>query len=533
MNVLKYRVSLDMFETLSQTTIKAKKGDSACEIHITLTENGKMYKIGEGCWAKFGAKKSDGNSIFDSCRIENNTIVYGFANSVDDDGVCQISACEGIVECEVTLYDANGEQLTSPRFTLVIDGTVYNGEEIISTPSSNALKDLIVEAHNTIEEVETKLANDEFVGEKGDKGDKGDAFTYEDFTEEQLASLKGEKGDKGDRGEKGEDANPQFFANAVKGSALGEVVRVDDVSPIKHTFNVKLEHSNPTSVKVTRYGKNLAYKNSFNIKGMVYGSGSFGAVNNTVLVKDIKIAQHINYVVSMTKPNEVTSPRLFLYNGTLTANTHTAAYQELVATGRGVEKLALGEAIVDTDGYEHMAITTGGTSAYTDEEVDITIDNLQIELGTTASAYESYIEPTTYTPNADGTVDGITSLSPTMTLLTDTEGTIIHCEYNVDIKKFIERMVGSSTKVSSVTLAASKWVGSASPYSQVVTIPGVTKNSKIDLNPTVEQLSIFHNKDIAFVVGNNNGVTTVYCIGQKPTNDYTMQVTITEVVINA
>ena len=93
-------------------------------------------------------------------------------------------------------------------------------------------------------------------------------------------------------------------------------------------------------------------------------------------------------------------------------------------------------------------------------------------------------------------------------------------------------MVSEGNKVSFVTLFASEWVGASSPYSQVVTLSGTTENSKIDLNPTVEQLSIFHNKDLAFVVENNKGTITVYCIGQKPTNDYTMQVTITEVAIN-
>ena len=168
MNVLKYRVSLDMFDTISQITIKAKKGDSACQIHITLTEKGKIYKIGEGCYATFNAKKSDGNFIFDNCAIEDNTIVYNFASSIDEDGNAQISACEGIVECEVTLYKETGEQLTSPRFTLFIDGTVYNGEEIASSSQSNVLRELINEAEKTIEaaeniveEVETKLENGE------------------------------------------------------------------------------------------------------------------------------------------------------------------------------------------------------------------------------------------------------------------------------------------------------------------------------------------------------------------------------------
>ena len=86
--------------------------------------------------------------------------------------------------------------------------------------------------------------------------------------------------------------------------------------------------------------------------------------------------------------------------------------------------------------------------------------------------------------------------------------------------------------ISSVKLFADQWAGESSPYSQVVNILGATKNSKIDLNPTVEQLDIFHSKDITFVVENDDGIITVFCIGQKPTNDYAMQATLTEVNIN-
>ena len=89
--------------------------------------------------------------------------------------------------------------------------------------------------------------------------------------------------------------------------------------------------------------------------------------------------------------------------------------------------------------------------------------------------------------------------------------------------------VGSSARIGNVTLLASKWVGTSTPYSQVVTIDGVTENSQVDLTPSVQQLSIFYEKDLAFVTENYNGVVTVYAIGQKPQNDYTIQVTITEV----
>lgn len=88
-----------------------------------------------------------------------------------------------------------------------------------------------------------------------------------------------------------------------------------------------------------------------------------------------------------------------------------------------------------------------------------------------------------------------------------------------------------AVRVAEITLLAAKWVGDASPYSQVVEINGITERSQVDLTPSVEQLAIFHNKDLAFVTENDDGVVTVYAIGDKPTNDYTMQVTIKEVSV--
>lgn len=90
---------------------------------------------------------------------------------------------------------------------------------------------------------------------------------------------------------------------------------------------------------------------------------------------------------------------------------------------------------------------------------------------------------------------------------------------------------GSTATIGEVTLLASAWVGNASPYSQVVEIEGVTENSQVDLTPSVEQLAVFHHKDLAFVTENEDGVVTVYALGDKPLNDYTIQVTITEVTV--
>lgn len=98
---------------------------------------------------------------------------------------------------------------------------------------------------------------------------------------------------------------------------------------------------------------------------------------------------------------------------------------------------------------------------------------------------------------------------------------------NIDNR--LEALESSVPRVSEITLLASAWTGSTSPYSQVVEIEGVTEYSQVDLKPSMEQLDVFHDKDIALVAENEDGVVTVYLIGNKPTNDYTMQVSITEV----
>ena len=90
-------------------------------------------------------------------------------------------------------------------------------------------------------------------------------------------------------------------------------------------------------------------------------------------------------------------------------------------------------------------------------------------------------------------------------------------------------IMGSSARIAEVNLLSANWVGDTSPYSQIVSIEDVTEYSQVDLTPSIEQLVIFYEKDLGFVTENEDGVVTVYAIGQKPVNDYTIQVTITEV----
>lgn len=64
----------------------------------------------------------------------------------------------------------------------------------------------------------------------------------------------------------------------------------------------------------------------------------------------------------------------------------------------------------------------------------------QIELGTVATEFEPYKQPTPYTINPDGTVEGVTSIYPTTTLIPDTEGIVLDVEYYADTKKYIDNI---------------------------------------------------------------------------------------------
>lgn len=86
---------------------------------------------------------------------------------------------------------------------------------------------------------------------------------------------------------------------------------------------------------------------------------------------------------------------------------------------------------------------------------------------------------------------------------------------------------------TSITLYKDRWEQgeSATLWYQVLDMK-VPAMSKVDLQPNPEQLCIFHEKDLAFVAENDEGTVTVFCIGQKPANDYEIQATITEVTTN-
>ena len=91
----------------------------------------------------------------------------------------------------------------------------------------------------------------------------------------------------------------------------------------------------------------------------------------------------------------------------------------------------------------------------------------------------------------------------------------------------------SLPKLTTVFLYASAWGGSSAPYSQVVNVNGVNAISKVDLQPSHEQIVSLQDSEISLMASNNNGVVTVYAFGGKPTRDYKMQMLITDIEVIA
>lgn len=140
MNFSNYRVSLDMHDTSSQAMLNVKQGDSARKIYFSLTDGGRPYKISADCTARLRAKTSNGTILFNDCAINDNVIEYTLTNET----------CKnvGIVECEVTLYGADSNKITSPRFSLIVEGVITSDNEIESTNEFTALDKALNEANN-------------------------------------------------------------------------------------------------------------------------------------------------------------------------------------------------------------------------------------------------------------------------------------------------------------------------------------------------------------------------------------------------
>lgn len=229
------------------------------------------------------------------------------------------------------------------------------------------------------------------------------------------------------------------FAAALKESASGEAFLLDDVSPVSHEMTVKVRGENLsdlTSVKVTKLGKNLFDKDNPNkING--YFSADGDSISPASSTRSIYLACKPNTAYTASK---ITSARFALgFTSEVPAGgveVNGVAFSNSGATALTSSSPADAKYLVVW--FYHQSYDTG----ITEDEI---MNTIQVELGSAATEYEAYIPAVEYTPDSDGTVDDVMSLYPNTTLMTDTTGAIIDCEYNADIKKYIDKKFAELT----------------------------------------------------------------------------------------
>ena len=236
---------------------------------------------------------------------------------------------------------------------------------------------------------------------------------------------KGEKGDKGDKGDRGDTG-----ASVITLNASGEIVSVSDVSPSEHNLGVKVASdtiADLTTVNVTRMGKNLIPPSTLAESGTASGLNYTNNGDGSITIDGTTTSTPYIYVYKS----------FYLPAGTYRLSQQgddiTPAYIYITgATGYKAVYNASSALVTSTGGTCSVVITAAANKTIENKTVKI-----MLEPGNVKTDYEAPKEPQTVTANADGTVEGLKSVSPNMTVFSD-KGVIIDLAYNTDVKMYID-----------------------------------------------------------------------------------------------
>lgn len=207
----------------------------------------------------------------------------------------------------------------------------------------------------------------------------------------------------------------------------GGIIRIDDVSKNSHNPSIKLSSDTIidfSSVNVIRTGKNLLNASNFNV-GNACNISQINVDSNSLVFTKTSDASASYLYADFYLPLGT-----YTFSGTINNSVNStvsiAAYK-----GKGIEKIGSNESnnesfsfVLPESGICRIMITGNYGDAV---DTKYTVSNIQLEYGSAKTTFEPY-SAQTVTANTDGTVTGITSISPTMTIFTDADTTIT-CEY--------------------------------------------------------------------------------------------------------
>lgn len=110
----------------------------------------------------------------------------------------------------------------------------------------------------------------------------------------------------------------------------------------------------------------------------------------------------------------------------------------------------------------------------------------------------------------------------------DAEGKLVRVALE-NMKKVLGLLDPIETEI---TLLADGWTLSENGayYMQPVNIEGTTKNSRVELLATPDQIIQLMIEELTLFIGNKNGNIVAHCVNGTPSEDMTFEIKITEVV---
>ena len=246
----------------------------------------------------------------------------------------------------------------------------------------------------------------------------------------------------------------------------GTAISVNDVNAVEHSVGCYLTSDTITDfsgIEVSRYGKNL-FDVNLDPHSIHYAVSLVSLNDGELTIKQNATAQYAPYNIAIPNANNLVGKTITISCDCKVGeggNNTTVRILWLNSNGNSSAGTdILYKPYVSSTEYQHISVS-GVVNAQPDESHDTLalmfysnvnktlsdgeyysyFKNIQIELGTTATAYEPYTEPTTYQSTADGTVEGVKSISPNMTLLSNNNGVVINANYLRDIDTYIDNLI--------------------------------------------------------------------------------------------
>lgn len=153
-------ITLDLLETGSPVIIKAKQNDRNTRyIAAHLYVDGLAYPVPSGTEIAFRYKKPDGTAGFYDTLPDNSPAITVSGNTVTVELVEQVLTVAGCVHCEINMYNAASEKLTTFTFEISVEESVLTDAEIISSDYYNVLTEQISKALQAVTDATEQAEN--------------------------------------------------------------------------------------------------------------------------------------------------------------------------------------------------------------------------------------------------------------------------------------------------------------------------------------------------------------------------------------